>query len=69
MVAYIVQVELVGILDYFVVEDKKELDMHLADMDFVVRVGILDFEDKVDLLNMDYFVDKVMVVDFVQRVR
>ena len=66
---YIVQVELVGILDYFVVEDKKELDMHLVDMDFVFRVGILDFEDKVDLLNMDYFVDKVMVVDFVQRVR
>ena len=69
MVVYIVQVELVGILDYFVVEDKKELDMHLVDMDFVFRVGILDFEDKVDLLNMDYFVDKVMVVDFVQRVR
>ena len=66
---YIVQVELVGILDYFVVEDKKELDMHLVDMDFVFRVGILDFEDKVDLLNMDYFADKVIVVDFVQRVR
>ena len=69
MVVYIVQVELVGILDYFVVEDKKELDMHLVDMDFVFRVGILDFEDKVDLLNMDYFADKVIVVDFVQRVR
>ena len=69
MVVYIVQVELVGILDYFVVEDKKELDMHLVDMDFVVRVGILYFEDKVDLLNMDYFADKVIVVDFVQRVR
>jgi hypothetical protein len=69
VVAYIDPAELVGILDYFVVEDKKVLDMHLADMDFADWVGILDFADKFDLLNMDYFVDKVMVVDFVQRVR